>query len=63
MNTGLAANTIFHMQLIRGIGGTESLVGAGNPMGLKEFANYVSRPNNGYDSNDMGNIYMVGQDL
>ncbi|MBN2212975.1 MAG: hypothetical protein JW723_01915 [Bacteroidales bacterium] len=55
-------NTIFQMQLIRDIGGSETLVGVGPENGTRNRTTYVSRPNNGTDTNDMQNVYLVAKD-
>ena len=62
INTDMATNTVFHMQLVRNIAGSETLVGVGPPNGVRQRTSYVSRPNNGYDINDLQNVYMVAQD-
>ena len=62
VNTAFASNTIFHMQLIRGIGGSETILGTGPANGSRDRTTYVSRPNNGADVNDMQNVYMVAKD-
>lgn len=62
INTAMAANTIFHMQLVRNIGGAEVLLGVGPANGSRQRATYVSRPSNGWDGNDMSSVYMVAMD-
>ncbi len=63
INTFMSShNTIFHMQLIRDIGGSETPVGVGPAHGNRDQTTYVSRPNNGYDTNDLQNVYMVAKD-
>jgi len=62
INTALQSNTIIHMQLIRDIGGSEIPVGVGPVNGSRDRTTYVSRPNNGTDSNDMQNVYMIAKD-
>ncbi|MFI5220821.1 MAG: beta strand repeat-containing protein [Bacteroidia bacterium] len=62
INTSMQNNTVFQMQLVRDIGVTDSLIGAGPANGNRNRTSYVSRPNNGYDSNDMQNVYMVAKD-
>lgn len=62
INTDMTSNTVFQMQLVRNIGGTEQLVGVGPINGDRNRASFVSRPNNGTDSNDMQNVYMIAKD-
>ena len=62
INTTMSSNTIFHMQLLRNIGGQEIPVGVGPVNGSRNRTSFVSRPSNGFDSNDMQNVYMVAMD-
>jgi|GEM_PF-3184813 len=62
INTAMSSNTIFHMQLVRNIGGQELPVGVGPINGSRNRTSFVSRPSNGYDSNDMQTVYMIGLD-
>ncbi|HQI45470.1 MAG TPA: hypothetical protein PLC59_05400 [Bacteroidales bacterium] len=62
INTQLASNTVFHMQLIRDIGGTEVPIGIGPVNALRDRTTFVSRPNNGYDINDQQSVYLVAKD-
>ncbi|MCF8297354.1 MAG: hypothetical protein K9J13_07435 [Saprospiraceae bacterium] len=62
INTAMATNTLFQMQLLRDIGVSDSLVGTGPANGLRNRTSFVGRPNNGHDVNDMQNVYMVAKD-
>ena len=63
INAFMAANTIFQMQLCRNINLGGIPVGVGpDDWGSRSRTSYVSRPNNGYDTNDMQNVYMIGMD-
>ena len=62
INTQLASNTVFHMQLIRDIGGTEVPIGIGPVNALRDRTTFVSRPNNGYDINNQQSVYLVAKD-
>lgn len=62
INTQLSSNTVFHMQLIRDIGGTEVPIGIGPVNALRDRTTFVSRPNNGYDINDQQSVYLVAKD-
>lgn len=62
INTAMATNTIFQMQVVRNIGGSETLVGVGPSNGSRNSTSYVSRPNNGFDVNDMQNVYLIAMD-
>jgi hypothetical protein len=62
INTALSSNTVFHMQLVRDIGGTETAVGVGPTNSGRNRTTFVSRPSNGYDTNDMQNVYMIAKD-
>jgi hypothetical protein len=61
-NTAMQSNTVFHMQLVRDIGGTETLVGVGPVNGTRNRVSYSGRPGNGYDGNDQMTIHMVAKD-
>jgi hypothetical protein len=62
INTATSTSTVFQMQVVRNIGGSEILVGVGPLNGSRNRTSYVSRPNNGTDLNDMQNVYMVAMD-
>lgn len=62
INTAMASNTVFDMQLIRDIGGTEVLVGVGPVNGSRQQVSFVGRPGNGTDSNDRMNVSMIAKD-
>lgn len=62
INTAVSPNTVFHMQLIRDIGGTGIPIGIGPAKGNRNRTSYVSRPNNGTDGNDQQNVYMIAKD-
>jgi hypothetical protein len=64
INAAMASNTIFHFQLIRNIGdASEVPIGVGPAYGSsRQRTTYVDRPSNGYDSNDMQTVYLMGVD-
>ncbi len=62
ISTPMANNTIFHMQLVRDPSNSNTLIGTGSANGSRQQTSFVSRPSNGYDVNDMQNVYMVGKD-
>ena len=62
MNTGLASNTIFHMQMVRDPGGANTAVGVGPANGSRDRATWVGRPGNGYDTNDQLQVNMRAVD-
>jgi trimeric autotransporter adhesin len=62
MNAAMAGNTVFQFQLVRNIGGTESLIGVGPANGSRNLASAVARPGNGTDANDQQNIFLQGVD-
>lgn len=62
LNTAMAVNTVFHMQLVRNIGGTEVPIGVGPANGSRRQATWVGRPFNGYDTNDQGTVHIVARD-
>ena len=61
INTAFDHNTIFRMQLIRDIGGTEVPVGIGPVNGLRNQSTFTGRTQ-GFDTNDNQTIYMVAKD-
>jgi hypothetical protein len=62
INTAMASNTVFDMQIIRDIGGTEVPVGVGPVNGTRRQVSYVGRPGNGTDGNDRNQVYMIAKD-
>jgi hypothetical protein len=62
MNAFSAANTIFHMQLVRGPGSTNTPVGVGPANGSRNRTSFVGRPGNGYDTNDVNQIHLRAVD-
>ncbi|MBI5542214.1 MAG: hypothetical protein HY951_19310 [Bacteroidia bacterium] len=62
INTAMASNTVFDMQLIRDIGGTEVLVGVGPVNGSRQQVSFVGRPGNGTDGNDRMTVIMTAKD-
>jgi len=63
VNTQMWSNTVFHFQIVRNIGtGSEVLVGVGPAYGSRRRVTLVSRPSNGYDTNDQQTIYLMGVD-
>ncbi len=62
VNTYMATNTVFQMQMIRNIGIADTAIGIGPANGTRNRTTYVSRPNNGTDINDLQNVYMVAKD-
>ncbi|NSW45503.1 MAG: hypothetical protein HPY79_06800 [Bacteroidales bacterium] len=62
INAYMASNTIFDMQIIRNIGGTEVPIGVGPVNGNRQQVSFVGRPGNGYDWNDRNQVYMIAKD-
>ena len=62
VNSFMQSNTIFHIQLVRDIGATETPIGIGPGNALRDRTTYVGRPANGYDTNDQQTIYLVAKD-
>ena len=62
MNQALAPNTVHHLELVRNIGGVETLVGVGPANGSRNRVSWVGRPGNGYDNNDAMTVHLVGVD-
>lgn len=58
----MAVNTVHHIQLVRDPAGTPTPIGTGPVSGTRQRVTWVSRPNNGYDSNDQTSIYLLGTD-
>ena len=56
-------NTIYQMQLVRDIAGTQVPVGVGPANGLRSPVTFAGRPGNGFDYNDVSNINMVAKDI
>ena len=63
INTAMDTNTIFHMQLVRNIGWSETVIWIWPINWDRNRTTYVSRPSNGYDVNDMQSVYMLAEDL
>ena len=61
INTAFANNTIFQMQLIRDIGGTEIPVGIGPINGSRNQTTFSGRTQ-GYDQNDNQTVVMLAKD-
>ena len=56
------SNTVFHMQLVRDPGASETPIGVGPVNGIRNRTTWVSRPSNGTDTNDLQTVYIVAVD-